>query len=186
MRDLVLVDAQPARVRLFREAIAVYRERFAQVAVRSEEAVHRARAQVERARAAARAVHGAFAMHKALRRDRQSAEEEIRLHVFPCKEEALKFLRHQAPYEWAPRPAVVFTDLYLEETAGGSMVEQIKADADLCGIPTVTLCSGASALQIRDAWDAGSNAVVDVSGEVPAMLTQVADTLEFWLHEAAL
>ncbi|HEX5044949.1 MAG TPA: hypothetical protein VFV75_18790 [Candidatus Polarisedimenticolaceae bacterium] len=186
MRDLVLVDAQPARVRLFREAIAVYRERFAQLSRRSGDAVDRAHAQVERARRASRALHGAFAMHKALRRDRRSTEEEIRLHVFPSKEEALKFLRQEPPYQWAPRPAVVFTDLYLEESAGGSVVEQIKADADLCGIPTVILCSGATAVQIRGAWDAGSNAVVDLSGEVPSMLTQVADTLEFWLHEAAL
>jgi CheY-like chemotaxis protein len=186
VKDLVLVDAQPGRVRLFREAIAIYRERFAQISARSDDAVRRAHAQVERAREASRALHGAFAMRKAQRRDGGSADEEVRLHVFPCKEEALKFLRQEAPYEWAPRAAVVFTDLYLEETAGGSMIEQIKADAILCAIPTVTLCAGASALQIRDAWDAGSNAVVDVSGEPPAMLAQVADTLEFWLHEAAL
>ena len=185
MRDLVLIDAQPARVRLFREAVAIYRERFEQTKVRNQEAVDRARAQLERARKACRAFEGTYAMRRSLRRNGDGPGEEIRLHVFPSKEEALKFLRHEPPYQWAPRPAVVFTDLYLEETAGDSVVEQMKADAGLCDIPTITLCSGATAAQIREAWEAGCNAVVNLSGDSPVMLSQVADTLEFWLQEAA-
>ena len=187
MRDLLLVDAQPGRVRLFREALAVYHERFLHLQARKDESLAEARAQVERARRASGALHGALAARKARHQVRTSrGGDEVRLHVFPSKEEALKFLRREPPYEWAPRPAVVFTDLYLEEMSGPSIVEEVKNDPALQDLPIVVLCAGATRGQIREAWDAGSNAVVDVSGEPPGMLGQVAETLEFWLQEAAL
>ena len=185
MRDLVLVDSQPARVRLFREAIAVYRERLEHLQTRSEVVTESARTQMDRARKASRALQSAT-LRRRVFASRRQAPDEVRLHVFPCTEEALKFLRQKPPYEWAPRPTMVFTDLYLEENARTSVIEELKADAGLRSIPAVTLCSEASEAQIREAWAAGSNAVVRLSGEAPAMLSQVADTLEFWLQEAVL
>jgi CheY-like chemotaxis protein len=184
MRDLVLVDSQAARVRLFREALAVYRERFLFLQKSNEEARAKARTQLEIARRASRALHCSLAARRAV--GNGHPPEEVRLHVFPCEAEALKFLRHEPPYEWAPRPAVVFTDLYLEGYAGTSLVEHLKADDTLRDIPAVVLCSGATAREVREAWDAGSNAVVDLPHETSGMLQRVADTLEFWLGEAAL
>ena len=179
MMDLVLVDAQAARVRVFREALAVYRERFETIRARTAEV--RARAVEERDR-----TRHNFAIRKALANDRSLVREEVRLHVFPSREEALKFLRREPPYEWAPRPAVVFTDLYLDGESGVPLVRQLKEDRDLREIPTIVLCCGATPGQVSEAWDAGSNAVVDLPGENAGMLGRVADTLEFWLQEAAL
>jgi CheY-like chemotaxis protein len=188
MRELVLVDSQAARVRLFREAIALYRDRFRTLAVRSDEARAKATEQVERARRASRAIDRFVSAERQERRGGDQPEvegEDVRLHVFPSLREAIKFLRQEPPYEWAPRPAVVFTDLYLEGESGVALVREIKADRSLCALPAVVLCSGATAQQVREAWEAGSNAVVDLPGERPEMLGRVADTLAFWLQQAS-
>jgi CheY-like chemotaxis protein len=164
MKDVVLVDSQTARVRVFREAIAVHQQRFRTLRERSSPQ-----------QAARRAATGKAG----------TPDDDIRLHVFPNRVEALKFLRHEPPYEWAPRPAVVFTDLYLDEGSGTTLVMQLKTDLDLRDIPAVVLCSRATPREVEQAWDAGSNAVVDLPDEVPGMLQRVADTLQFWLVEAA-
>ena len=85
MRDLVLVDTQPARVRLFREAIAVYRERFLHLQARTDDGLNRARAQVERAREACRAVDGTFALRKARRRDVEGPGRRSGSTSFPAR-----------------------------------------------------------------------------------------------------
>jgi CheY-like chemotaxis protein len=90
-------------------------------------------------------------------------------------------------------PGVVFLQADDPEDAtawylrGGrvGLVQQLKADPELRDVPTVVLCSGASPYQVREAWEAGSNAVVDLPPEHPGMLHRVADTLDFWLREAS-
>ena len=185
MRDLVLVDSQPARIRLFREAMAVYRERLRALRTRSTEARVKAAELVARARRAAEVMSGFAIMRRESEQFARRPAEEVRLHVFPCRQEAIKFLRREPPYEWAPRPSVLFTDLFVEDDGGVSLIRQLKADPSHRDVPAVMLCSGATPGEIRDAWDAGSNGVVDLPGEVPERLVRVADALEFWLVEAA-
>lgn len=167
MKDVVLVDAQAARVRRFREAVALYRESFVSLRAPSQTA------QVE-ARAARKRAHV-----------RHAEAEEIRLHVFPNSAEALKFLRRELPYSWAPRPAVVFTDLYLDGE-GAAFVARLKDDAELRDLPTVVLCSGAGPDEVRRAWEAGSNAVVDLCWDGADGLAKVRDVLRYWLTDVAL
>jgi CheY-like chemotaxis protein len=183
VRDLVLVDSQPARIRVFREAIVVFQGRFKDLAKRSAAARAESVKQVDRAQRTAEGLED-FAAAKAARRQQRLEEEGVRLHVFPSGPEALKFLRREPPYEWAPRPAVVFTELYVGGRVG--LVEMLKADPELQDVPTVVLCSGATPHQVREAWEAGSNAVVNLPPELPGMLNRVADTLDFWLREAAV
>jgi len=178
MKDVVLVDAQAARVRRFREAVALYRDSFRPLrsqgeTVRQEARAIRKRAQKIRATAAA---------------GRRSAEpEEVRLHVFPSAAEALKFLRREAPYGWAPRPAVVFTDLYLDDKGGSSFVDSLKRDPELRDVPAVILCSGAAhpREEVRRAWEVGCNAVIDLPWDGDGGLAKVRDVLRFWLVQAA-
>lgn len=166
MKDVVLVDAQAARVRRFREAVALYRESFVSLPALSQ----KVRAEV---RAARKRTHA-----------RHAEAEEIRLHVFPNSAEALKFLRKELPYAWAPRPAVVFIDLYLDGEGAG-FVALLKDDANLRDLPTVVLCSGAGPDEVRRAWEAGSNAVVDLRWEGADGLAKVRDVLRYWLTDAA-
>ena len=182
MKNVVLVDGGAARVRRFREAVALYRETVLPLQARTQEAQRKSRNLLERARRESRALRLSVEAHRQ-RRAQEAAD--VRLHVFPTAAEAWKFLRREDPYRWAPQPSVVFTDLYLGDSGGAAFVERLRAEPGLQGIPTVVLCSGAAVSDVRAAWEAGSNAVVDLPWDGKDGLARVADVLHFWLSEAA-
>ncbi|HEX5044948.1 MAG TPA: hypothetical protein VFV75_18785 [Candidatus Polarisedimenticolaceae bacterium] len=157
MKHVLLVDAHAARVRRFREAVALYRETF--LPLRQDAKATHARAREVRARLSG----------------------DVRLHVFPNGPEALKFLRREPPYGWAPRPAVVFTDVYLEASTEGTFLQALKGDPGLRDLPTVVLCGGSEPAAVRAAWEAGGNAVVDLRWEGEKGAEAVADVLRFWI-----
>ena len=184
VRDLVLVDTQPARIRAFHEALAVYQDRLEILRARTNAARETATKEVERAHRAADALSEWLAA-RAQRRREPEETEGVSLHVFPSASEALTFLRRQPPYESARRPAVVFTELYVESEGAAAFVKQLKSDPDLCGLPTVVLCSNAAtSRQVLEVWKAGSNAVVSLTPQFPGMSSRVNEMLNFWLTEA--
>jgi CheY-like chemotaxis protein len=63
------------------------------------------------------------------------------LSVVTNGEEALTFLRRQAPFRSAPRPDVVVLDLKLPRVSGHAVLGAIKLDPDLRSIPIVVLTS---------------------------------------------
>jgi CheY-like chemotaxis protein len=63
------------------------------------------------------------------------------LSVVTNGEEALAFLRRQAPYRGAPRPEVIVLDLKLPRVSGHAVLGAIKLDPDLRSIPIVVLTS---------------------------------------------
>lgn len=62
-----------------------------------------------------------------------------RIHVVNDGEAALAFLRHQPPYEQAPRPDLVILDLNLPRKDGREVLAEIKSDTALSTIPVVVL-----------------------------------------------
>lgn len=62
-----------------------------------------------------------------------------RIHVVNDGEAALAFLRHQPPYEQAPRPDLVILDLNLPRKDGREVLAEIKSDSALSTIPVVVL-----------------------------------------------
>jgi CheY-like chemotaxis protein len=63
------------------------------------------------------------------------------LSVVTNGEEALAFLRRQAPFRGAPRPEVVVLDLKLPRVSGHAVLGAIKLDPELRSIPIVVLTS---------------------------------------------
>ena len=53
--------------------------------------------------------------------------------------EALAFLRRQGKHASAPRPSLIFLDLNMPKKDGREVLEEIKNDPDLKGIPVVIL-----------------------------------------------
>jgi CheY-like chemotaxis protein len=54
-------------------------------------------------------------------------------------DEALKYLRREPPYQSVPRPDMILLDINLPKVDGTEVLEEMKADADLAGIPVVVL-----------------------------------------------
>ena len=63
------------------------------------------------------------------------------LHTVPSGEEALKFLRAQAPYDSAPKPKVVLLDLNMPRKNGIQTLQEIRNDHELKSLPVIIFSS---------------------------------------------
>ena len=180
MRDLVLVDPRAQRARLFRDAINAYRRRMSLLRERAEQAQGVSLEQRTRALRLMDTLNSVAA-----RRSESLNGDDIRLSVFATPPPAIDYLRELVA---ADRRAVVFTDVYLRGTAvsGADFVAHMKRDRELRLVPTVLLATDAPPYRVREAWQAGSSAVVHLPIELPGMLLRVTDAVEFWFATARL
>jgi CheY-like chemotaxis protein len=82
------------------------------------------------------------------------------LHVVRDGIEALQFLRHEEPYEDAPRPGLILLDLNLPKMDGREVLAEIKADATLRPIPVVVLTTSEAEEDILRSYNLHANAYV--------------------------
>lgn len=72
-------------------------------------------------------------------------------------EQALAYLRKQAPYTDAVRPDIVLLDLKMPKVDGHQVLEALKNDDDLKSIPTVILTTSAAEADRARAYAAHAN-----------------------------
>jgi CheY-like chemotaxis protein len=82
------------------------------------------------------------------------------LHVVRDGIEALQFLRHEEPYEDAPRPGLILLDLNLPKMDGREVLAEIKADETLRPIPVVVLTTSEAEEDILRSYNLHANAYV--------------------------
>lgn len=94
---------------------------------------------------------------------KEALEESKLLHkltVLDNGEEAVHFLRREAPYEDAPRPDLVLLDLNLPRLDGREVLSILKADPSLRQIPCVVLTTSDSEDDVTRSYDLHANAYV--------------------------
>jgi CheY-like chemotaxis protein len=95
------------------------------------------------------------------------------LHVLDNGEDAMRFLKGEAPYEEAVRPDLVLLDLNLPRLDGREVLSIIKADSNLRQIPCVVLTTSDAEDDIARSYDLHANAYVtkpvDFSGFTEAV-----------------
>lgn len=103
------------------------------------------------------------------------------LHVVEDGEQALAFLRHQAPYAEAPQPDLIFLDLNLPKMDGREVLAEIKSDPLLEHIPVVVLTSSDADADVLKAYKLKASCYV----KKPVMFKEFIETIkavdEFWL-----
>jgi two-component system, chemotaxis family, response regulator Rcp1 len=108
------------------------------------------------------------------------------LHVTHDRDEAMSFLRQQAPYLEAPRPGLVIMDLNIPRKDGRELLVEVKADPALTGIPVIVLTASQAESEIYAAYDAYASCYI-VKPVDPAQFTRVIETIgDFWLSTAQL
>jgi CheY-like chemotaxis protein len=75
-------------------------------------------------------------------------------------EDALKYLRGEAPFEGAQRPDLILLDLNLPRVDGRQVLEVVKADPDLRRIPVVVLTTSQAEEDVLRSYDLHANAYV--------------------------
>ena len=99
---------------------------------------------------------------------------------------ALAYLRHQPPYQDAPRPGLVLLDLNLPHVDGRHVLTAIKTDPDLRTIPVIILTTSNAPADIELAYREHANCYL----VKPLGFTALAHTIEiisaFWLDTVTL
>ncbi|KAB8191229.1 response regulator [Nonomuraea phyllanthi] len=83
-----------------------------------------------------------------------------RLNVVNDGEQAMAFLRRDAPYTDAPRPDLILLDLNLPRMGGLEVLAEVKADAALRTIPVVVLTTSEAEEDILHSYRLHANAYV--------------------------
>lgn len=116
------------------------------------------------------------------------AESQVstRLHVASNGEDALRFLRREAPHEDAPRPGLVLLDLNLPRVGGREVLAEVKGDPDLRRIPVVVLTTSQSEEDILSSYDLHANAFVTKPVDFDRFLEVVRQVDEVYVSVVSL
>jgi CheY-like chemotaxis protein len=102
------------------------------------------------------------------------------LHVVGDGEDAMAFLRREAPYTDTPWPDLVILDLNLPRMDGREVLAEMKNDAHLKTIPVVVLTTSAAEGDVLRSYELHANAYVTKPVDYQAFLAAVRGLEEFW------
>lgn len=109
-----------------------------------------------------------------------------RLHIVTDGEQALAFLRQEEPYEEAPRPELVLLDLNLPRLSGREVLERMKADPDLRGIPVIVLTTSGTPEDIHAAYSAHANSYIQKPVDFAEFHAAVKALRDYWFQVVTL
>jgi len=109
-----------------------------------------------------------------------------KLHVVDNGEAAIAFLQQEEPYQYAPRPDLIFLDLNLPRVDGREVLSFVKNDASLRRIPLVVLTTSSAPDDVTHSYDKHANAYVTKPVDFNSFLAAVRQVDDFFLTVARL
>jgi CheY-like chemotaxis protein len=115
-------------------------------------------------------------------------ENKVRNDLRVCSdgEDALAFLRQEAPHEDAPRPDLVLLDLNLPRRDGREVLAEIKADDRLRTIPVVILTTSEAEEDVLRSYALHANAYVTKPVDFDRFIDVVRQIDEFFVSVVKL
>lgn len=105
------------------------------------------------------------------------------LHHVKNGTEALAFLRRiGAAFAEAPRPDVILLDLNLPGRSGHEILEELKADRDLRGIPVVVLSTSEAERDVLKSYQLGANSFVSKPMDVEDFSAAIHRVQDYWFR----
>ncbi len=108
------------------------------------------------------------------------------LNVVNNGEEALAYLRNEAPYEQATRPGLILLDLNLPRLDGREVLAIVKEDSDLRRIPVVILTTSSADEDIVRSYNLHANAYVTKPVDFDQFMSVVRQIDEFFISIVTL
>lgn len=107
----------------------------------------------------------------------------VSLHHVKNGHEALAFLRGiGADFATAPRPDLILLDLNLPGRSGHEILEELKSDRDLRGIPVVVLSTSEAERDIVKAYRLGANSFVSKPMDVEDFTRAIHGVQDYWFR----
>ena len=104
------------------------------------------------------------------------------LHVGRDGREALAFLRHDPPYQHAPRPALILFSLKLPDMSGHELLAELKRDPALQTIPALVFTNSQSPQDIAQSYQLGADSYLLKPFEFAPLVEMVRVVTVYWLH----
>jgi len=108
----------------------------------------------------------------------------VTIHVAGDGEEALLFLRRQAPHSDAPRPGLIFLDYNLPKANSRELLREIKSDEQLRMIPIAVLTTSDAERDVRDAYELYANCYLRKPVDLDGFFDTIRSAAHFWLDVA--
>lgn len=102
------------------------------------------------------------------------------------EEEAVSFLRRQAPRGDAPRPDMILLDLHLGGGSGFDVLREYQASNQSLPIPIVIFSSSRDPADVIESYRLGANAFVRKPDSPDGYAEIIHATVDFWLDVARL
>ena len=100
--------------------------------------------------------------------------------------EAMQFLRKQAPFENAPKPAIVLLDLNLPRKDGRAVLAEIKSDPALAHTPVIVLSGSDAPQDISACYALHANCYISKPRDLFGMNETISSLVDFWLQKVRL
>ncbi len=101
-------------------------------------------------------------------------------------EEAMAFLNRKGQYAEVIRPDLVILDLNLPRKDGRAVLQEVKGDPLLQGIPVVIFSTSRLGRDIASSYELGANCYVCKPGNLKDFFTAVQSIEEFWFNFVCL
>jgi len=110
----------------------------------------------------------------------------VELHLVTDGEQAMQFLRREAPFDSAPQPDFIFLDINLPRIDGRQVLAEVKNDATLKTIPVIVLSTSDSPLDRTYCYENHANAFLAKPLLLEDWQQLARDSLSFWLNQVWL
>ncbi|MGE5475242.1 MAG: response regulator [Bacteroidales bacterium] len=111
----------------------------------------------------------------------------VTLHHVKNANEAFGFLRRiGVDYVTAPRPDLIFLDLNLPGRSGHEILEELKGDPSLRGIPVVVLSTSEAERDVAKAYQMGANSFLSKPMDVEDFTQAIHGVQDYWFRLVSL
>lgn len=100
--------------------------------------------------------------------------------------DTMAFLHREAPYQDAPRPNLILLDLNMPKKGGLEVLEELKNNKSLAGIPVVVLTTSNAEADIVKSYKLKASCYVRKPVDFERFIDVVKDIEHFWLKVARL
>jgi chemotaxis family two-component system response regulator Rcp1 len=99
-------------------------------------------------------------------------------------DQALAYLRREAPHKDAKRPSLIFLDFNLPKAGSREFLRVIKEDRNLRSIPVAVLTTSDAERDIHEAYELHANCYLRKPVDLDSFLQIIQNAAHFWLNVA--
>ena len=107
-------------------------------------------------------------------------DTRIALHTVDNGEKCLAFLQHLGAWQHAPRPDLVLLDINMPRMGGDEVLQHIRANPALAGLPVVMLSTSAASGDINRMYQLGCSSYLVKPGDFDTLVAALRQLCDYW------